>query len=93
MSFGRIFKTHRGNIAEYFVLLSRLRRLIRRFVLQALIYFVLINERDFYIVSFFKKTMPTYTLFECVGSTDGCLPQAKSKTKFNINPGVFLTKN
>ncbi|EHU34596.1 hypothetical protein ECDEC2C_5490 [Escherichia coli DEC2C] len=38
--------------------------------------------------------MPTYTLLRSVwGSTDGCLPQAKSKTKVNVNPEVFLAKN
>ncbi|OUI40892.1 hypothetical protein AZZ77_005186, partial [Klebsiella pneumoniae] len=32
-----------------------------------------------------------YTATQCVGSTDGCLPQAKSKV--NVNTRVFLAKN
>ncbi|TKU16368.1 hypothetical protein FDW88_04455 [Citrobacter sp. wls829] len=46
-----------------------------------------------------NKAMPTYALSlrsNAVGSTDGCLPQAKTvsfvnKIKVNVNPGVFLT--
>ncbi|KLV64608.1 hypothetical protein SK36_02645 [Citrobacter sp. MGH106] len=45
------------------------------------------------------KAMPTYALSlrsNAVGSTDGCLPQAKTvsfgnKIKVNVNPSVFLT--
>ncbi|EHV2032252.1 hypothetical protein [Salmonella enterica] len=42
---------------------------------------------------FFKDNAHLYTATQCVGSTDGCLPQAKSKTKVNVNPKVFLAKN
>ncbi|HAE4011134.1 TPA_asm: hypothetical protein G4X86_004618, partial [Salmonella enterica] len=44
---------------------------------------------SFYIGLFFKDNAHLYTATQCVGSTDGCLPQAKSKT--NVNPEVFLT--
>ncbi|OUD58903.1 hypothetical protein BVY14_28780, partial [Klebsiella pneumoniae] len=45
-----------------------------------------------------NKAMPTYALSlrsNAVGSTDGCLPQAKTvsfgnKIKVNVNPSVFL---
>ncbi|KDF19170.1 hypothetical protein AF42_00992 [Citrobacter freundii MGH 56] len=36
---------------------------------------------------------PIHSLRERVGSTDGCLPQAKGKTKVNVNTRVFLAKN
>jgi len=92
---------------EHFALSSRLRRLIRRFVLQPFIYLVLINKgKPYTLLLFFEpfmaiknKAMPTYALSlrsNAVGSTDGCLPQAKTvsfgnKIKVNVNPGVFLT--
>lgn len=38
-----------------------------------------------------KQCPPIHSLRERVGSTDGCLPQAKSKV--NVNTRVFLTKN
>ncbi|VEA41053.1 MobA/MobL family [Salmonella enterica subsp. enterica] len=36
---------------------------------------------------FFKDNAHLYTATQCVGSTDGCLPQAK--TKVNVNPKSF----
>lgn len=94
------------NIVEYFYRPSILRHLIRRFVLQMFICLVLINKVKPYTLPLFfepfmaikNKAMPTYALSlrsNAVGSTDGCLPQAKTvsfgnKIKVNVNPSVFL---